>query len=465
MSGPKTLFEKVWEPHAILEREDGTTLLWIDRHFVHEGSFHGFGMLDHAGRALARPDLTFAVADHYVPSHARNLPIRDPEVAGMVQTLRGNAARHGLDLLDLDDARQGIVHVVGPEQGLTLPGVTLVCGDSHTSTHGAFGALAFGIGASEVSHVLATQTLWQKRPKTLLINVDGVLSRHVSAKDLILAIIGRIGAGGAVGHVIEYAGTAIRALGMEGRLTICNMSIEAGGRAGMIAPDDTTFAWVEGRARAPRGADFAAAVAAWRRLPSDQGARFDRVVSLHADEVVPTVTWGTSPETALPIEASVPDPSAEADAARRARISEQLDYMGLRPGMRLQGIPIDRVFIGSCTNGRLPDLRAAAEVLRGRRAVIPGLVVPGSVPVKQAAEAEGLDRVFRDAGLLWGEPGCSMCVGMNGDLVAPGERCAATSNRNFQGRQGPGARTHLMSPAMAAAAALRGAITDVRSVA
>lgn len=465
MSGPKTLFDKVWDAHAVLTREDGTTLLWIDRHFVHEGSFHGFGMLEHSGRPLARPDLTFAVADHYVPSHARSLPIRDPEVAGMVATLRGNAARHGVDLLDLDDPRQGIVHVIGPEQGLTLPGVTLVCGDSHTSTHGAFGALAFGIGASEVSHVLATQTLWQRRPKTLRISVDGVLSPHVAAKDLILAIIARVGAGGAVGHVIEYAGSAIRALDMEGRLTVCNMSIEAGGRAGMIAPDDTTFAWIEGRARAPKGAAFDAAVAAWRALPSDDGARFDREVSLHADAVAPTVTWGTSPESALPIDGFVPDPAHAADAGGGARIREQLDYMGLVPGAPLDGIPIDRVFIGSCTNGRLPDLRAAAAVLRGHRAVIPGLVVPGSVPVKQAAEAEGLDRVFRDAGLTWGEPGCSMCVGMNGDLVAPGERCAATSNRNFQGRQGPGARTHLMSPAMAAAAALRGHITDVRRLA
>jgi 3-isopropylmalate/(R)-2-methylmalate dehydratase large subunit len=464
MSGPKTLFEKVWEAHAVLEREDGTTLLWIDRHFVHEGSFHGFGMLDHAGRKLARPDLTFAVADHYVPSQGRDLPIRDPEVAGMVETLRGNANRHGLDLMDIDDPRQGIVHVVGPEQGLTLPGITLVCGDSHTSTHGAFGALAFGIGASEVSHVLATQTLWQKRPKTLRITIDGTLSPHVAAKDVILAIIGRIGAGGAVGHVIEYAGSAIRGLGMEGRLTICNMSIEAGARAGMIAPDETTFAWVEGRPRAPRGDAFAAAVAAWRALTSDPGASFDREVALHADEIAPTVTWGTSPESALPIHANIPDPSAEPDTARGTLIREQLDYMGLTPGTKLDGIPVDRVFIGSCTNGRLPDLRAAAAVLRGRRAVVPGLVVPGSVPVKQAAEAEGLDQVFRDAGLSWGEPGCSMCVGMNGDLVGPGERCAATSNRNFRGRQGPGARTHLMSPAMAAAAALRGAITDVRSL-
>ncbi|MBN8898886.1 MAG: 3-isopropylmalate dehydratase large subunit, partial [Rhodospirillales bacterium] len=314
MSEPRTLFDKVWDAHAILTREDGTTLLWIDRHFVHEGSFHGFGMLDHAGRPLARPDLTTAVADHYVPSRDRDQPIRDPEVANMMQMLRTNATRHGIDLLDLDDPRQGIVHVVGPEQGLTLPGLTMVCGDSHTSTHGAFGALAFGIGASEVSHVLATQTLWQRRPKTLRITVDGTLSPHVAGKDVILAIIGRIGAGGAVGHVIEYAGSAIRGLEMEGRLTVCNMSIEAGARAGMIAPDDTTFAWVEGRARAPKGDAFAAAVAAWRRLPSDEGARFDREVTLNAADIAPTVTWGTSPETALPVTALVPDPAAEPDA-------------------------------------------------------------------------------------------------------------------------------------------------------
>jgi len=459
----ETLFAKVWNAHAIVTRDDGATLLWIDRHFVHEGSFHAFGMLDHAARPLARPDLTFGVADHYVPSHSRALPIRDPEVAGMVTTLRGNARRHGLDLLDLDDPRQGIVHVVGPEQGLTLPGLTIVCGDSHTSTHGAFGALAFGIGASEVSHVLATQTLWQQRPRTMRITVDGVLGAGVTAKDVILAIIGKIGAGGAGGHVVEYAGSAIRALGMEARMTICNMSIEAGARAGMVAPDETTYQFIAGRKHAPR--DFDAAVAAWRKLPSDPDAHFDREVALHADAIAPTVTWGTSPETALPITASVPDPQAEPDPAKRARIEDQLAYMGLRPGAPLDGTKVDRVFIGSCTNARLPDLRAAAAILRGRRAAVPGLVVPGSVPVKRAAEAEGLDRVFQDAGLEWGEPGCSMCVGMNGDLVRPGERCAATSNRNFVGRQGPGSRTHLMSPAMAAAAAVAGSITDVRRLA
>jgi 3-isopropylmalate/(R)-2-methylmalate dehydratase large subunit len=460
---PKTLFGKIWDAHAVTTRADGTALLWIDRHFVHEGSFHGFGMLDHAGRRVARPELTLAVADHYVPSHGRDRPIADPEVAGIIATLRNNAGRHGVELLDMDDPRQGIVHVVGPEQGLTLPGLTMVCGDSHTSTHGAFGALAFGIGASEVSHVLATQTLWQKRPKTLRVTVDGVLGPHVTGKDVILAIIGRIGAAGAVGHVIEYAGSAVRALDMEGRMTVCNMSIEAGGRAGMVAPDDTTFQFLAGRPRAPR--DFDAAVAAWRALPSDEGAAFDREVALDGGAIAPGVTWGTSPETALPVTGHVPDPAAERDSERRRGMEEQLRYMGLAPGMALDGLAVDRVFIGSCTNGRLGDLRAAAAVLRGRRAVVPGLVVPGSAAVKRAAEAEGLDRVFLSAGLAWGEAGCSMCVGMNGDLVAPGERCASTSNRNFPGRQGQGARTHLMSPAMAAAAALHGRIHDVRRLA
>ena len=459
---PGTLFDKVWDAHAILHREDGQTLLAIDRHLLHEGSFHAFGMLDHSGRAPRRPDLNFAVADHYAPSHARSRPIADPEVAGMMTQLRDNARRHGISLFDLEDARQGIVHVTMPEQGLTLPGLTVVCGDSHTSTHGAFGALAFGIGASQVYHVLATQTLWQPRPRTMRITLDGVLGQHVAAKDLILAVIARIGAAGAVGHVVEFAGTAIRSLGMEARMTICNMSVEAGARAGMVAPDDTTYAWLVGRPRAPQGEAWDQAVAAWRRLPSDADAVFDRDLVMDAAAVAPTVTWGTSPETALPITGQVPDPDAEPDAERRKQAVAQLDYIGLTPGTRLDGIPIDRVFIGSCTNARLPDLRAAADVLRGRRAVVPALVVAGSAAVKRAAEQEGLDRVFREAGLAWGESGCSMCVGTNGDLVPPGERCAATTNRNFPGRQGPGARTHLMSPAMAAAAAVTGRITDVR---
>ncbi len=446
MQLPRTMFDKIWSSHAILEGADGATLLWIDRHFVHEGSFHGFGILRQSGRDVARPDLTFGVADHYVPSTPG--PIADAEVAGMLAQLRANAQAAGMDLLDRADPRQGIVHVAGPEQGLTLPGLTIVCGDSHTSTHGAFGALGFGIGASEVAHVLATQTLWQRRPKTMRITVDGTLSPHVVGKDLILAIIARIGTAGATGHVIEYAGPAIRALGMEARMTICNMSIEAGARAGMIAPDDTTFAWLRCRPRAPR--DFDAAITAWRDLPTDDGAAFDTEIHLHADDIAPMVTWGTSPEAALPITGIVPESS---------------DYMGLDAGTTLNGLPIDRVFIGSCTNGRLSDLRAAAAILRGHAALVPGLVVPGSMAVKREAEAEGLDRVFTDAGLVWGEPGCSMCVGMNGDLVAPGERCAATSNRNFPGRQGPGARTHLMSPAMAAAAARFGRLVDIRTLA
>ncbi|WP_288585156.1 3-isopropylmalate dehydratase large subunit [uncultured Methylobacterium sp.] len=459
---PRTLLDKVWDAHVMATRPDGQALLAIDRHLLHEGSFHAFGMLDHAGRRIRRPELTFAVADHYVPSRDRDGPIPDPEIANMVSTLADNAGRHRIRHFGLDDRAQGIVHVLAPEQGLTLPGLTIVCGDSHTSTHGAFGALGFGIGATEVAHVLATQALWQRRPKTLRVTIDGVLGPHVTAKDVILAIIARLGAGGAVGHVLEYAGSAIRGLSMEGRLTICNMSIEAGARAGMIAPDDTTFAFLEGRPYAPKGALFDQAVAAWRRLPSDAGARFDREVTLDAGAIAPTVTWGTSPETALPVTAAVPDPGLEPDSTKAGQMRAMLDYMGLTPGMPLEEVAIDRVFIGSCTNSRIEDLRAAAGVLRGHKAAVPGLVVPGSGPVRRQAEAEGLDQVFRAAGLEWGEPGCSMCVGINGDLVPAGERCASTTNRNFPGRQGPNARTHLMSPAMAAAAAVTGRLTDIR---
>ncbi|AWN51265.1 3-isopropylmalate dehydratase large subunit [Methylobacterium sp. 17Sr1-1] len=459
---PRTLLDKVWDAHVMATRPDGQALLAIDRHLLHEGSFHAFGMLDHAGRQIRRPDLTFAVADHYVPSRDRGGPIPDPEIANMVSTLADNAGRHGIRHFGLDDRAQGIVHVLAPEQGLTLPGLTVVCGDSHTSTHGAFGALGFGIGATEVAHVLATQALWQRRPKTLRVGIEGELGPHVTAKDVILAIIAGLGAGGAVGHVLEYAGSAIRGLSMEGRLTICNMSIEAGARAGMIAPDDTTFAFLEGRSYAPKGALFDVAVAAWRQLPSDDGARFDREVTLDAAAIAPAVTWGTSPETALPVTATVPDPGAEADATKAGQMRAMLDYMGLTPGTPLEAVAIDRVFIGSCTNSRIEDLRAAADVLRGQKAAVPGLVVPGSGPVRRQAEAEGLDQVFREAGLEWGEPGCSMCVGINGDLVPAGERCASTTNRNFPGRQGPNARTHLMSPAMAAAAAVTGRLTDIR---
>ncbi|MEQ8394338.1 3-isopropylmalate dehydratase large subunit [Thalassobaculum sp.] len=462
MAEPTTLFEKIWRQHRIVERDDGQTLLWIDRHLCHEGSFHAFDKLARSSRPVRRPDLTFAFADHYVPTRDRGAGARDPEIATMIRLLGENTARHGVRLFGLGDPDQGIVHVVAPELGLTQPGLTLVCGDSHTSTHGAFGALAFGIGASEVSHVLATQSLWQKRPRTLRVTVDGRLGAHVSAKDLILAVIARIGADGAAGHVVEYAGEAIRALPMEARMTVCNMTIEAGGRAGLIAPDDTTFAWLRDRRYTPKGADWDAAVADWRQLVSDAGASFDRDVRLDAAAVAPTVTWGTSPENALPVTDRVPDPQAEPDPGKRATLAAAVDYMGLVPGMPITDIAVDRVFIGSCTNARIEDLRKAAEVLKGRRATVPTMVVPGSSAVKRQAETEGLDRVFRDAGAEWLDSGCSMCAATNGDMVAPGQRCASTTNRNFRGRQGPGARTHLMSPAMAAAAAVTGRITDVR---
>jgi len=462
MPRPRTLFDKIWDAHAIRTEEDGRTLLAIDRHFVHEGSFHAFDKLHRQGLGVRRPALTTAVADHYVPTTDRGRPIGDPEIATMVELLTENARRNGVRLFGLGDPRQGIVHVTGPEQGLTLPGLTVVCGDSHTSTHGAFGAWGFGIGASEVAHVLATQTLWQRRPKTLRITISGALAPGVGAKDIILSIIARIGAGGASGHVIEYAGSAIRGLDMAGRMTVCNMSIEAGARAGLIAPDETTFDWLEGRPFAPAGADWNRAVDTWRDLATEDGAVFDREETMDAAKIAPVVTWGTSPEDALPIDAAVPDPAAERDPERRRAVERAIEYMGLAPGTPLTGIAVDRVFIGSCTNARLPDLRAAAAVLKGRRASVPGIVSPGSSAVKRAAEAEGLDRVFTEAGLEWRESGCSMCVGMNGDLVAPGERCASTTNRNFRGRQGPGARTHLMSPAMVAAAAVTGRLTDLR---
>jgi 3-isopropylmalate/(R)-2-methylmalate dehydratase large subunit len=459
---PRTLFDKLWDSHVITTREDGEALLWVDRHFVHEGSHHAFRQLDQKGMTVAEPGLTFGVADHYVPTRGRPL-ITDPEVAGMVEKLRANTQRHGIRHFDLDDPAQGIVHVVGPEQGITLPGLLIVCGDSHTSTHGAFGAFAFGIGASEVAHVLMTQTLWQRKPQKMRIRVTGRLGHHITAKDLALHVIGSIGADGARGHALEYAGEAISALSMEGRLTLCNMAIEAGARCAVIAPDDTTFAWIKGRAFAPVQGELDQAIATWRELHTNAGAVFDREVTIDATTIAPTVTWGTSPEDALPITGRCPDPKGQAQA-RAARISESLDYMGLKPGEALQSVAIDCVFIGSCTNARIEDLRAAAAVLKGRRALVPGLVSPGSSSVKRQAEAEGLDKVFSGAGLTWVESGCSMCVGMNGDLVAAGERCASTTNRNFRGRQGQGARTHLMSPAMVAAAAVTGRLTDVRQL-
>jgi 3-isopropylmalate/(R)-2-methylmalate dehydratase large subunit len=466
-AAPRTLLDKIWDRHAVVEREDGRTLLYVDRHLIHDGSRRAFEVLGERNLPVSRPDRTFGTPDHYVPTTSRDIAaIDEADRRHMVEAIGRNAAAHGITVFGLDDPRQGIVHVVGPEQGISQPGMVLVCGDSHTSTHGALGALAFGIGASEVSHVLATQTLWQSKPKAMRIGVEGKLAAGVGAKDVILAIIARIGAGGAAGHAVEYAGSAIRGLSMEGRLTVCNMSIEAGARAGMIAPDDTTIAYLQGRPYAPKGAQWNQAVAFWRSLPSDPGARFDREVTLDAAEIAPMMTWGTSPEDAAAITGRVPDPEAIADPERRAAMVKALDYMGLAPGTALDGIKVDRVFIGSCTNSRIEDLRLAAKIANGRKVAptVHAMVVPGSGLVKRQAEAEGLDRVFTEAGFEWRHAGCSMCVGMNGDLVAPGERSASTSNRNFVGRQGPGARTHLVSPAMAAAAAVTGALTDVRKL-
>ncbi len=462
MTEPRTLFDKVWAAHEIVRSDNGEALLWVDRHYVHEGSFHAFTRLDERREAVAEPSLTFAVADHYVPTRPSPASTGNPESAGMVRTLEQNCAKHHISLFGLRDPRQGIVHVVGPEQGLTLPGLLIVCGDSHTSTHGALGALAFGIGASEVAHVLMTQTIWQRKPKRMRIGVAGRPGLGVSAKDIILAVIARIGADGATGHAIEFAGPAIRSLSMDGRLTLCNMAIEAGARCGMIAPDETTFQYLKGRPCAPQGAVLERAIEDWSQLTTDDDARFERDVDLDASEIVPFVTWGTSPEDALPIDGRVPDPASAADEPRASYLRGALDYMGIAPGKKLTDIAIDRVFIGSCTNARIEDLRAAAAVLAGRVSKVPGLVSPGSSQVKRQAEEEGLDRIFLAAGLEWAASGCSMCAGMNGDVVAAGERCASTTNRNFRGRQGPGARTHLMSPAMVAAAAVSGHLADVR---
>ncbi|WP_293868342.1 3-isopropylmalate dehydratase large subunit [uncultured Alsobacter sp.] len=456
----RTIIDKLWDAHVVTTRPDGTSLLWIDRHLLHEGSFLAFDQLTERGAKVAHPELSFAIADHYVPTR-RKLGTT-PEIANMVEQLEANTARHGIRLVGLDDPRQGIVHVAVPEQGLTLPGLTVVCGDSHTSTHGAFGAYAFGIGASEVAHVLMTQTLWQKKPRTMQVRIEGALGQGVTAKDIALSIIAKIGADGAAGHAIEYAGSAVRGLTMEGRMTLCNLSIEAGGRLGLVAPDETTFAWLKGRPAAPAGDLFDKACEDWSQLRSDPGSSFDRAVSLDGAEIAPTITWGVSPEHAAPVTATVPNPDAIADEARAAAVRDAIAYMGLTPGQPLDGIRVDRVFIGSCTNSRIEDLRAAAAILAGRKAKVPGLVSPGSSSVKRQAEEEGLDRIFREAGLEWADSGCSMCVGMNGDIVPPGERCASTTNRNFKGRQGPGSRTHLMSPAMVAAAAVTGHIADAR---
>ncbi|EFH09698.1 3-isopropylmalate dehydratase large subunit [Pseudoroseomonas cervicalis] len=468
-SKPRTLYDKIFDAHLVETLPDGTALLYIDRHLVHEvTSPQAFEGLRMARRPVRRPDGTMAVVDHNIATDAsRYTGIDDPESRTQVETLEKNVAEFGVPYIPLTDARQGIVHVIGPEQGLSLPGMTIVCGDSHTSTHGALGALAFGIGTSEVEHVLATQTLLQKRAKNMRVTVEGELPPGCTAKDIVLAIIGKIGTAGGNGHVIEYAGSTIRALDMAGRFSICNMSIEAGARAGMIAPDQTTFDYVRGRPYAPQGEAFDRAVAWWSTLPTDEGAQFDREVFLDAAEIVPMVSWGTSPEDVLPITGTVPDPEEAADEARRAQLRRMVEYMGLTPGQKLTDLKVDVVFIGSCTNSRIEDMRAAAAIAKGRQ-VAPGvraMVVPGSGLVKQQAEREGLDAIFKAAGFEWREAGCSMCLGMNPDKLTPGQRCASTSNRNFEGRQGPGGRTHLCSPAMAAAAAITGRLTDLRELA
>ena len=467
MSAPKTLFDKIWNAHLVHQQEDGTCLIYIDRHLVHEvTSPQAFEGLRNSGRAVRAPNRTLAVADHNIPTTDRSVGIEDEESRIQVEALEKNAADFGVPYFAMDDIRQGIVHVIGPEQGFTLPGMTIVCGDSHTATHGAFGALAFGIGTSEVEHVLATQTLIQKPAKNMRITVDGTLADSVTAKDVILAIIGKIGTAGGTGHVIEFAGSVIRGFSMEGRMTVCNMAIEAGARAGMIAPDQTTYDYLADRPMTPKGDHWDRAVAYWQTLPSDDGAVYDVEITLAAEDIAPTVTWGTSPEDALAITDAVPNPDKEKDANKRAKMERAIAYMGLKPGQKLTDIKVDTVFIGSCTNSRIEDLRAAAALAEGRKVAdgMRALVVPGSGLVKEQAEAEGLDKVFIDAGFEWREPGCSMCLAMNADKLAEGERCASTSNRNFEGRQGRGGRTHLVSPQMAVAAALSGHLADVRNI-
>jgi len=468
MANPRTLFDKIWDAHLVKEVEDGAAIIYIDRHLVHEvTSPQAFEGLRMAGRKVRCPERTLAVPDHNVPTTADRLTvIEDEEGRLQLETLKKNVADFGVPYIPIEDIRQGIVHIIGPEQGLTQPGMTVVCGDSHTATHGAFGALAFGIGTSEVEHVLATQTLPMKRPANMRVTVEGALKNGVTAKDLILAIIGKIGTAGGTGHVIEYAGQAVRDLSMESRMTVCNMSIEAGARAGLIAPDETTFEYVKGRPMAPKGGQWEQAVAYWQSLPSDKGATYDKEVTINASDIVPQVTWGTSPEDVAPINGKVPDPADAKDEAKKVAMERALDYMGLKPGMAIEEIKVDRVFIGSCTNARIEDLRSAAAITKNRKVAdgVTALVVPGSGLVKQQAEEEGLDQIFLEAGWEWREPGCSMCLGMNPDKVGAGERCASTSNRNFEGRQGTGARTHLVSPAMAAAAAVTGHLADVRAL-
>ncbi|WP_193367042.1 3-isopropylmalate dehydratase large subunit [Pelagibius marinus] len=467
MSAPRTLFDKIWDSHLVDRQDDGTCLIYIDRHLVHEvTSPQAFEGLRLAGRKVRHPEATLAVPDHNVPTTDRSKGIADEESRIQVETLEKNCADFGVPIFDMNDHRQGIVHIIGPEQGFTLPGMTIVCGDSHTATHGAFGALAFGIGTSEVEHVLATQTLIQSPAKNMRITVDGALPVGVTAKDLILAIIGKIGTAGGTGHVIEYAGQAIRDLSMEGRMTVCNMSIEGGARAGLIAPDETTFDYIKGRPMAPKAGTFEQAVTYWRSLPSDEGARYDKEVTLAVAEIDPQVTWGTSPEDVVAVTGRVPNPETARDEAKRQAMIRSLEYMGLEADMAVTDIKVDKVFVGSCTNGRIEDLREAAAVARGRKVAegVQAMIVPGSGLVKEQAEQEGLDRIFLEAGFEWREPGCSMCLAMNADRLQPGERCASTSNRNFEGRQGRGGRTHLVSPGMAAAAAVKGHLTDVRDL-
>ena len=467
MTRPQTLFEKIWNSHLVDVQDDGINLLYIDRHLLHEVlSPQAFEGLRLAGRSVRRRDATLAVADHNVPTTDRTLGIEDPESRLQVETLSTNCEEFGVEVFDMLDPRQGIVHVIGPEQGFTLPGTTVVCCDSHTATHGAFGALAFGIGTSESEHVLATQTLRAPRPKSMRVTVDDPLPAGCTGKDLILAIIGQIGTAGGTGHIIEYSGRAIRDLSMEGRMTVSNMTIEGGARAGLVAPDAKTFAYLEGRPMAPKGAQWDAAVAYWSTLASDDGAVYDKEVRIEAADIAPQVTWGTSPEDVVPITGVVPDPADAPSDAKRGAMTRALEYMGLVPGIRMTDIAVDNVFIGSCTNGRIEDLRAAAAVVEGRKVAthVDAMVSPGSTLIKHQAEAEGLDRIFIEAGFEWRESGCSMCLGMNPDRVGSGKRCASTSNRNFEGRQGRGARTHLLSPAMAAAAAVNGRLADVREM-
>ncbi len=466
-AGAKTLFDKVWDAHVVDVSDDGLSLIYADRHMLMEMQPQAFEGLRNAGLTVRRPERNLGVMDHVVPTIDRDKEIADPISRRMVEQAYIDFKEFGVELIDLFDGRQGIVHIVAPEQGITLPGITLFCGDSHTATNGAFGAFAMAVGTSEVEHILATQTVHIARPKTMRITVGGVLADGCAAKDIVLAIIGKIGTTGGTGYVIEYAGSAIRDLSMEGRMTVTNMTVEAGARAGMIAPDEKTYDYVKGRPRAPKGADWDRAVAYWKTLPSDSDAVFDKEVTLDASQIAPQVTWGTNPEEVVPIDGKVPNPANAGDEDRRRMMQRSLDYMGLEPGMAMSDIAIDTVFIGSCTNGRIEDLEAAAAVVRGRRVAdgVRAMVVPGSGPVKREAEARGLDKIFQEAGFEWREPGCSMCIAMNGDSISAGQRCASTSNRNFEGRQGRGGRTHLVSPAMAAAAAVTGRLTDVRTLA